>query len=459
MLKKLFFLFIILFIFSSCTQTTEGSDDISLESETSTVVSEDSTVEESASDESIIEESENEGGKDEMVKIDVPVLSIISKGSINKANYVSATVQLRDPSGEFDMIYDANAEVKIRGNSTAGALKRPLNIRFSSSRNVLGLGESKKWYLLSNPYDKTLMRNKLAYDLAQVLGLSNTPKCTYVDLYLNGEFFGNYLLCESIGIGEDRVDLNIDNNDFLFEVEPYVGYSNPTCLITPILNFKLGYNDRDKPTLQQEKYVIDFFEKAETAVKNKDWERITEYFDMDSFVNYYLLKEFLKSVDTESSVRYYIKDGVLYAGPVWDIDLSMGNCDPDYYKVYNNVGGSGDSTEGLYLTQVPSQWFGLFMKMDEFRELLRDRMEEMYPVLENLYKKNELGESRIDVLLAKYGHSFLKNYDETNWRIYQRYSNLERIPDKTFSENVDYMRSWLEKRHEWINNELGITIE
>lgn len=454
MFKKLFFLFILLLIFASCTPNDIESSLSPSEDEFSDEFSIDSSAEES-----VAEESETEIKQDEMVKVDVPILSIICNGNISKNNYTAATVQLRDPSREFVTIFDSNAQIKIRGNSTAGAAKKPYNIKFSSSRNVLGLGESKKWYLLANHYDKTLMRNKLALDLAQELGLSNTPKCTYVDLYLNDQYLGNYLLCESIGIGEDRVDLNIDNNEFLFEVEPFAGYSNPSCFKTPIFKYLLGYNDRDKPTPEQEEFAIDFFRKAETAVKNKDWDDILKYFDIDSFVNYYLLKEVLKSVDTESSVRYYIKGGKLYAGPVWDIDLSMGNCDVNYYKVYNNVGGSGDSTEGLYLTQVPSQCFSHLMKTDEFRELLRSRLEEKDLVFENLYKKNELGESRIDVLLTRYGESFSKNYSDTNWRVDQKTSDLERIPDKTFEENVDYLRSWLEKRHEWINDELGVTIK
>ena len=453
MFKKIFFVFL-LFIFVSCAPSDVSEDISSEQNDISAVESVESDI-----DESSFDESEPEVSKDEMVEIDVPVLSIICNDGINKSKYVSATVQLRDPSREYEMIYDTNAEIKIRGNSTAGAAKKPYNIKFSKSRDVLGLGESKKWYLLANHYDKTLMRNKLSLDLAQELGLSNTPKCTYVDLYLNNVYLGNYLLCESIGIGEDRVDLNIDNNEFLFEVEPFEGYSNPSCFKTPVFGYLLGYNDREKPTPEQEEFCIEFFRKAETAVKNKDWDEINKYFDIDSFVNYYLLKEFLKSVDTESSVRYYIKGGKLFAGPVWDIDLSMGNCDVNYYKVYNNVGGSGDSTEGLYLTQVPSQCFSHLMKIDEFRELLRKRLEEKHLVLENLYKKNELGESRIDVLLTRYGESFSKNYSDTNWKVDQKTSELERIPDKTFEENVEYMRNWLEKRHEWLNGELGVTIK
>lgn len=458
-LKKRLFLFLgLLLCFAICSCDSPSGDTVS-EAVSGGIESDIGASEESEAVESEAVESEAFEDIDEMAAVDVPVLSITCDGNINKYTYIDATVRITDPSGRFGEIFDVDATIKIRGNSTSNALKKPYNIKLSESENVLGLGESKKWYLLSNPYDKTLMRNHIAYDLAREFGLSNTSNCEYVDLYLNEKYRGCYLLCESIGIGKDRIDLNLDNNEFLFEVEPYVGYSNKTCFITPVFNFKLGYNDRDEPTASQQDFVFDFFKKAETAVKDGDWFNITRYFDIDSFVNYYIVVEYLKSVDTESSVRYYLKGGKLYAGPVWDIDLSMGNCDADYYKLYNNVGGSGDSTEGLYLTQVTSQWIRLFMEMDEFRELVRERMEEMQPVLENLFKKNELGESRIDVLLAQYGESFLRNYEEAGWEVDFKYSNLERDPDKTFEENVEYMRSWLQKRLEWMNDELGVTVE
>ena len=443
---------------------SDVSDDISedgsaeLSGDASEEVGKDTSIDES-DDTPSKEESEPLDPEKEMAKVEVPVLSITLHDQFDRVHqsyYVKATIQLKDPSNQFETIKDRNAEIKIRGNSTSSGIKKPYNIRFSESHNVLGLGKGKKWYLIANLYDKTLMRNKLAYDLAQVLGLTNTSKCTYVDVYLNGKFLGNYLLCESIGVGEDRVDINIDNNEFLFEYEPWVGYSNPNAFSTPYFGILLGYNDRDNATAQQKQYLNDFFKKAEMALSNRNWSDIQKYFDIDSFVNHYLLNEFFKNVDIgTSSTRYYLKGGKLYAGPVWDLDLSSGNCDWEYYGGYNNVYGSGDSTEGIYSTV---QWYRYLIDCPEFLQLVKDRLVEMNDYFVNLYAKNNLGYSRIDVLLTKYGDSFNRNFTTAGWNVSEWTSILERRPDPTYEANVDYLRTWLEKRHKWLLNYWGIKI-
>ncbi|MBQ6906260.1 MAG: CotH kinase family protein [Clostridia bacterium] len=415
--------------------------------EASQEISEDISVE--VSDEVSIDES-----IDEMAEVKTPVLSVTlhdQDDRVHKSYYVGATIQLKDPSRRFDTVYDAKGEIKIRGNSTSSGAKKPYNIKFSEAENLLGLGESKKWYLLANFYDKTLMRNKLAYDLAQILGLSNTSRCTYVDLYLNGVFLGNYLLCESIGIGEDRVDLNIDNNDFLFEYEPWIGYSNPAAYHTPLCGVLLGYNDREDATRQQKEYLKEFFTKAERALLDGDWDNIQRYFDVDSFVNHYLLNEFFKNVDIgTSSTRYYLKDGKLYAGPVWDLDLSSGNADKDYY-------GAIYSTSNLHAKN--GQWYKWFTKDEEFMKLVKARFVEMNDYFVNIYAENELGNSRIDVLIAQHGESFERNFSTAGWDVSEKVSELERIPDSTYEENVEYLREWFEGRHKWLFEKWEIEIE
>ncbi len=426
----------------------------SIEEEVSEDTVSEESIEEEVSEDESVEESDPFDPESEMVAVDVPILSITlhdQTDRVHQSYYVGATIQLKDPSRQYSTIYDYNAEIKIRGNSTSSGIKKPYNIKFSEKENLLGLGESKKWYLLANLYDKTLMRNKLAYDLAQVLGLTNTSKCTYVDLYLNGEFLGNYLLCESIGVGEDRVDINMDNNEFLFEYEPWVGYSNLAAYRTPLCGVLLGYNDRDDATPQQKEYLKEFFTKAERALLDGDWDNIEKYFDVDSFVNHYLLNEFFKNVDIgTSSTRYYLKDNKLYAGPVWDLDLSTGNADKDYYGVIY-------STENLHAKN--GQWYKWFTKDQEFMNLVKERFVEMNDHLVNLYAQNELGYSRIDVLLAQFGESFNDNFTKAPWKVWDKTSELERIPEGTYEENVEYLRGWFEGRYNWLVKEWNIKIE
>ena len=143
---------------------------------------------------------------------------------ITKDAYVQAAVRIVDPNGRFAEIDDGEATVKVRGNSTSSGAKKPYNIKLSSKKDVLGMGRAKKWCLLANLYDKTMLRNKLSYDFAAEIGMDYVSSCEFAELYLNGVYRGCYLLTEAVEIGETRVDLledgNVlhDNTDILLDI-------------------------------------------------------------------------------------------------------------------------------------------------------------------------------------------------------------------------------------------------
>ncbi|HPE95919.1 MAG TPA: CotH kinase family protein, partial [Bacillota bacterium] len=406
--------------------------------------------------ESRAEESRyNESVANDLAPVKIKTVFVTTTDKINKDEYVAARILITDPSGKFEKILDTEATIKVRGNSTSAAGKAPYNFKLTKKTSVYGMGESKKWCLLSNPYDKTLMRNKLSYDFARAIGIEYTSNCEYVDLYVNGTYVGNYLLAESIGVGEDRVDLDIENNDFLFEFEPWIGYSNVDAYRTPRYGVLLGYNDRDYPTEENIAYLNTFFTAFEEALHMRDYDDVAQYIDVDSFVNFYIVNELFKNVDFgTSSTRYYIKDGKLYAGPVWDLDLSAGNCSAEYYTGYNNVTSSGDSTEKLYCY---AQWYGRLLEIPKFKQKVYARYLELQPQIVNLTTDNALGKNRIDRLLSRYSESFYDNYERTWQRIDEAYSTLERIPDSTYTQNVEYMRQWLIKRNAWLLKTWGLS--
>lgn len=107
---------------------------------------------------------------------------------------------------DSSVLYDGELEIKGRGNSTWLADKKPYKIKLDTKTNLLGMGKNKHWVLLSNPYDSSLSRNKLIYDLAADMGL-DTMSCQWVDVVLNGKVVGNYLLCEHVRVGDTRVDI------------------------------------------------------------------------------------------------------------------------------------------------------------------------------------------------------------------------------------------------------------
>ena len=374
----------------------------------------------------------------------------------HRSSYHGCRIVVYDPTGTYQLIDDPNAQIKIRGNSTSSGAKQPYNIKFENKQNLLGMGNSKKWYLLANMYDKTQIRNKLAFTLAQEIGMDYVQNSTFAELYFNGEYRGLYQLCESIGVGNARVDIDIGKNEFLFEYEPWPQYSNEEWITTPRYNIILGFNDPDSPTEEQRAYLEDFFAKAEKAIASHDYDSICEYIDVQSFVDAFIVQEFFKQVDyATSSTRFYIKDGKLYEGPVWDFDLSSGNCSSSYYKSYNNVNTTGLSWQGDYCYGI---WNARLFKCKEIEDMVKSRFRELQPLLVNVYKDNEIGKNLIDFLLEEYRADIDRNY--LCWSTSAVYSELEKIPENgTYDAEIDYLRSWLENRNAWMCERYGINEE
>ena len=99
------------------------------------------------------------------------------------------------------------SSIKGRGNSTWGLPKKPYNIKFEKKTDLFGMGKAKKWSLLASFYDPSFLRNTFIFDLADEIGLFYSSKSKHVDLYINGEYQGNYLVCESVEVGESRVNI------------------------------------------------------------------------------------------------------------------------------------------------------------------------------------------------------------------------------------------------------------
>lgn len=379
----------------------------------------------------------------------LPQVYITTENDLKRSTYVPCVITVHDPRGVYEDVYDTESTIKIRGHSTSSGEKTPYNIKFESKVELLGLGEGKKWNLLANLYDKTQLRNMLAYGFARDAGAEYTSGSCFAEVYFNGEYCGMYQICEPIGAGETRVDIDTDNNEFLMELEPYAGYSNPYTLTTPVLKILLGYNEPDPPTAEQRAWLKSFVGEAENALLSGDFSRVREYFDVESFARCYIVQELFKNVDySVSSTRFFVKDNRLHEGPVWDFDLSAGNCSSSYYKAYNNVGGSGQSYEGLYCVGIYNQYL---FRYEEFRQLVSELYRELQPTIIHLYADNERGKNRIDSLLDGHRDAIDRNY--TVWSITKAYNLYEHKPvDGTYEGEIAYLKNWLEKRNEWLYN-------
>lgn len=282
--------------------------------------------------------------------------------------------------------------IKGRGNATWGYAKKPYNIKLNKSADLLNMGKEKSWCLLANYTDRSLLRNRIVYNLAEEVGIPFTMDSRNVDLYINGDYMGSYLLTEKIEIGSNRVDIvdlegaTEDVNDAELDTYSRGGTNNwaaNTCKWVNIPNdpaditggylLEVELNDRyaaeisgfvtsgnqsvvikypEYASENQVKYIAGFYQEMEEAVYsdtgyNSLGKHFSEYLDVDSIARMYVLQEFAMNLDSGITSFYFYKDsaltgdGKIHAAPVWDFDVALGN----YY-----------SRDGVNLTD-PTQWW------------------------------------------------------------------------------------------------------
>lgn len=382
----------------------------------------------------------------------------IGINDLTKDDYVDAQITVVNKDGSIDM-QDLEGEVKLRGNSTSKAAKRPVNIKLSSKQSILGMEKGKKWCILANAFDKTLIRNALCFDLADKMGLKYISQRRYIDLYYNNSYLGSYLITEPVDPGSNLVDIEEEGDDFMLELERERWEEGVTYIETKS-RVRFAVNVPEEPTSSQLNAIETKVGKIEEALKTYRYSEYSKYIDVDSFVNFYIVSEIFKAVDFNySSTRFYMKDGKLYAGPVWDVDLSSGNASPDFYSGYYE---NGKSYTKLFCTEM--KWYNLLFKSDEFITKVNARLKEMLPTVQNMYATNALGTNMIDKLMADYRPSFLRNYDSVEnggagWSITYRYSlcdnpkGLEFNPHpSTYDANVANLRTWLTNRVNYLQS-------
>jgi hypothetical protein len=261
--------------------------------------------------------------------------------------------QLTIISDNGTKLLSESGTTRERGNYSRSTPKKPYRIKFDKKQHVLDApAKAKKWTLINNYGDKTLMRNLLAFELSRQLGMTYTPFGTAVDVLLNGEYKGCYQLCDQVNINKHRVNITEmtpqDNEGsaltggYFVEIDAYADqekswfYSNkgnPVTIKSP---------DEDSITSKQKTYIKNYFNKMENQWKT--------YLDLNSFLRHFLVGELSGNTDTYWSVFMYKErdNDTMYTGPVWDFDLAFNN-DNRTYPVNNKrdyIYRSGGSCAG-----------------------------------------------------------------------------------------------------------------
>ena len=284
----------------------------------------------------------------------LPTVSIHTKDGVipyDKEHEIASHFTIISDNGT--RILSEPGSTRERGNASRSFPKKPYRIKFDKKQLVLDApGKAKKWTLINNYGDKTLMRNLLAFELSRRLGMPYTPYGAAVDVLLNGEYKGCYQLCDQVQVHSHRVNItemtpfdiygSALSGGYFIEIDAYANQekswfnsakNNPVTIKSP---------DEDSITTQQKSYIRNYFNTMESQ-----WET---YLDKNTFLRHFLVGELSGNTDTYWSVFMYKErdDDLMYTGPVWDFDLAFDNDQRTYPVCSKNdyIYRSGGSCAG-----------------------------------------------------------------------------------------------------------------
>lgn len=416
----------------------------------------------------------------------------------NKNNQETGTLAMLCADGS--VAYDGPLDqIKCRGNATFFLNKKPYQIKLGKSTNLCGMGKSKTWVLLANHHDNSLLRNSLAFALAQAVGIAYTSMFQQVDLYINNEYYGTYLLCEKVEIGTNRVNIPdlekateaLNEHDLAsypkfgkknYAVNQMRGYKIP---VDPpditggyLLELEYGIRYKNEPSAfvtkrgqsivikspkyasqAQVAYIRDFMQGFENAIFAEDGidpisgKHYSEFVDMESLVKKYLLEEVIKNYDGNRSSQFFYKppddlSPLAMAGPPWDYDSSMGNYTSDDNPTVH-------LPELLYVatdSKTDHYWYPQLFKKVEFQKAAIQMYHSQFaPALKLLLGLGGSGSEQtpsLDDFVSEVEASAAMNF--VRWPIFNHKSR----PLKTganYKENIEYVRSFLSGRLNFLN--------
>ncbi len=303
----------------------------------------------------------------------LPVIIINTENGASvtsKDDWMKATIRIQG-LGAFEDFPESETNIRGRGNTTWLWPKKPYALKLESKASLLGMPKHKRWVLLANFMDRTMLRNRMAFKIAQSTSLAWTPRNEIVELIFNGRHQGNYMLVEHIK--EDKNRVNISDDGYILELDFH--FDNEIQWVSPHgqsvqqagIPFAVKFPDEDDITASQINWIKDYIDQAGAAIYGpafKDPETgYRKFVDMQSFVDYWIVFELCinhELANPGSVYMYKDKNTKLFAGPIWDFDWGTFS-----YQASPQARGN------LFMTQAI--WYKQFFKDPEFVALVKER--------------------------------------------------------------------------------------
>ncbi len=436
--------------------------------------------------------------------------NIIAYDSKDKAT--SVTIVNSDGTLEYEEGAGELSEIKVRGNTTNTYAKKPFALKLGHKAPLFGMSNDRQWILLANYLDQSLIRNSIMYKIAEILGMD---MCDFqsVDLYLDGDYYGVYLLCEKVEIDNGRVNIKdleeetellnpsfaenatvvtsgdlIDNTilteyryiDGVIDPDDITGgylveldnnyYKDELCYFVTENNSHYVIKSPEYASKAQVEYIARLFAEMEEAImsqdgKNRLGKHYSEYIDVDSFVYAYIVAELSRNYDAGSSSMYFYKeadiDGAfskIVKGPLWDCDNTLGN-------IHKN---DASNPEGFW-AKGRSIWSGLTAKQ-EFNQRVTQVFASLYDDIFDMLDAGGFIDMQLKELEGSYQMERLRwsSYDYSRWPTYYdgtHYDRWQSSPVFNFVEKytdgvnntnetvIGYLCNHIEARANWLAKE------
>ena len=287
--------------------------------------------------------------------------------------------------------------VRGRGNTTWEWPKKPYAVKLDKKASFFGMPAHKRWVLLANFMDRTLMRNLVAMKVASLTALDWSPSCQSVELVLDGKHMGTYLFIEQVRVDDDRVAID-EKDGFMLELDFH--YDNDNQWIEPLgrcwqrsdgIPFSIKYPESDEITPARVQQIKDYVSEVSRAIygdylANPDL-GYQKYLDVDSFIDYWIVFEVMGNHELSNPGSVYMhrdKGGKLVAGPVWDFDWGVLS-----YRT------SPQARTGLI--NSGAIWYAKLFPDPTFHSKLKARFQELLPTLRELPAYMEEMEEKLTV--------------------------------------------------------------
>lgn len=381
----------------------------------------------------------------------------------------------------------AGCSIRLRGNTSSNYDKRPMAIKLNKKAGILGMKEHKRWILLSPWTDMSLIRNYLAFNIAQTIqnhfingptdgstlgkGLVWNPSGQNVELVINGIHAGNYLFCEQIKINNNRLKMTKPIFEDVVEKNTSPTVKDCSYLIEFDNNFdetwRFKTTMRELPCLFKDDFKVTakngttydgsaIFENLKTYINaiesNLTYGYYTEAYkslDINSVIDYWFVYEIAMNDEIQHPKSVYMYkdgDGKLSAGPVWDFDSqNFTNVDTEKNQWYYHTWSSllierSKSGEGLQY-----MWWPLLMKDQSYINRVKARWADVYPDLVEIANRVVEDRRKANRLSDYYNRKIWKvgNYLDWHWQCGDE--------DMEFDEVMDNLKYVYNKRLENLN--------